>query len=112
MNLEELQLKAGSAEKLLKAMASQPRLMILCELLRGERTVTALQRAVGLGMSAVSQHLAKLRADELVSTRRESQTIHYSLASEQARKMIGALYEVFCLPEQRGHCAPQPKRRS
>ena len=67
MNLDELQIRAGAAEKLLKAMASQPRLMILCELLKGERTVTALQQAVGLSMSAISQHLARLRADELVS---------------------------------------------
>ena len=58
MNLDELQIRAGAAEKLLKAMASQPRLMILCELLKGERTVTALQQAVGLSMSAISQHLA------------------------------------------------------
>ena len=71
MNLENLQLKAGEAERLLKAMASRPRLMILCELLKGERTVTALHEAVGLSMSAMSQHLARLRADELVSTRRE-----------------------------------------
>ena len=71
MNLDELQIRAGAAERLLKAMASQPRLMILCELLKGERTVTALHQAVGLSMSAMSQHLARLRADELVSTRRE-----------------------------------------
>ena len=71
MNLDELQIRADAAERLLKAMASQPRLMILCELLKGERTVTALQQAVGLSMSAISQHLARLRADELVATRRE-----------------------------------------
>ena len=71
MNLEELQIRADQAEKLLKAMASRPRLMILCELLKGERTVTALHQAVGLSMSAISQHLARLRADELVATRRE-----------------------------------------
>ena len=98
MNLDELQLRAGAAEKLLKAMASQPRLMILCELLKGERTVTALHQAVGLSMSAISQHLARLRADELVSTRRESQTIHYSIASEPAKIVIGTLHELFCSP--------------
>ena len=98
MNLDELQIRAGAAEKLLKAMASQPRLMILCELLKGERMVTALQQAVGLSMSAISQHLARLRADELVATRRESQTIHYSIASEPAKVVIGTLYELFCSP--------------
>ena len=98
MNLDELQIRAGAAERLLKAMASQPRLMILCELLKGERTVTALHQAVGLSMSAMSQHLARLRADELVSTRRESQTIHYSIASEPVKVLIGTLYELFCSP--------------
>jgi ArsR family transcriptional regulator, virulence genes transcriptional regulator len=98
MNLESLQLKAGAAERLLKAMASRPRLMILCELLRGERTVTALHDAVGLSMSAMSQHLARLRADQLVSTRRESQTIYYSLADPGATRMLETLYSIYCLP--------------
>ena len=109
MNLDELQIRADAAEKLLKAMASRPRLMILCELLKGERTVTALHQAVGLSMSAISQHLARLRADELVTTRRESQTIHYSIASEPAKTVIGTLYELYCSPatinaEIRGEC--------
>ena len=98
MNLDDLQIRADAAEKLLKAMGSQPRLMILCELLKGERTVTALQKAVGVSMSAMSQHLARLRADELVTTRRESQTIHYSIASDPAKVVIGTLYELFCSP--------------
>ncbi len=96
MNLEDLQLKAGAAERLLKAMASRPRLMILCELLKGEQTVTALHQAVGLSMSAMSQHLARLRADQLVSTRRESQTIFYALSNEGAKQMIETLYAIFC----------------
>lgn len=98
MKLEELQSQAAEAELLLKAMASQPRLMILCELLGGERTVTELQRAVGLAMSAVSQHLAKLREAEIVSTRRELQTIYYSLSSEAAKTLLSALYDIFCGP--------------
>ena len=103
MNLDELQIRAEAAGRLLKAMASQPRLMILCELLKGERTVTALQQAVGLSMSAISQHLARLRADELVATRRESQTIHYSIASEPAKTVIETLYELFCSPARSGN---------
>lgn len=98
MNLENLQLKAGGAEKLLKAMANRARLMILCELLKGEQTVTGLHQAVGLSMSAMSQHLARLRADELVSTRRESQTVHYSITSEPAKTLITTLYELYCSP--------------
>ena len=102
MNLHELQIRADAAERLLKAMASQPRLMILCELLKGERTVTALHQAVGLSMSAISQHLARLRADEPVATRRESQTIHYTIASEAAKTVIETLYQLFCSPAKSG----------
>lgn len=98
MNLESLQLKAEEAERLLKAMASRPRLMILCELLKGERTVTALHEAAGLSMSAMSQHLARLRADALVPPRRESQTIFYSLADAGATRLLDTLYEIYCSP--------------
>jgi DNA-binding transcriptional ArsR family regulator len=113
MNLDNLQLQAEAAERLLKAMASQPRLMILCELLKGEQNVTALQKSIGLSMSAMSQHLARLRADELVSTRRESQTIHYSLSSEPARALIGALYELYCsTPDATSFCVPTHERQS
>ena len=113
MNLDNSQLQAGAAEKLLKAMASQPRLMILCELLKGEQNVTALQKSIGLSMSAMSQHLDRLRADELVSTRRESQTIHYSLSSEPARALIGALYELYCsTPDATSFCVPTHERQS
>jgi len=94
MNLAKLQSRVGAAEALLKAMASEPRLLILCELAGGERTVTELQEAVGIAMSAVSQHLAKLREAEIVTTRRESQTIHYSLASGAARRLLGSLYNI------------------
>ncbi len=98
MNLQELQSKAGAVETLLKALANRNRLIILCELLKGERSVTALQGAVGLSQSALSQHLARLREDELVATRRESQVIHYSLASDHVRQLIGLLYELYCAP--------------
>jgi ArsR family transcriptional regulator, virulence genes transcriptional regulator len=97
MKLEKLQSQAGRAERLLKAMASQPRLMILCELVQGERTVTELQQAVGIAMSAVSQHLAKLREAEVVATRRESQTIYYSLSSDAVKELLGSLYTIFCV---------------
>ena len=110
MNLDELQIKADAAERLLKAMASQPRLMILCELLKGERTVTALQQAVGLSMSAISQHLARLRADELVATRRESQTIHYTIASQPAKAVIETLYELYCSPAKSGNPCQVPEK--
>ena len=111
MNLRELKIRSEAAEALVKAMASRPRLMILCELSRGERTVTQLSAAVGLGMSAISQHLARLRADALVATRRESQTIHYSLASEGAAKLLDALYQVYCAPRGADKKRQSNKRR-
>ena len=108
MNLQQLQSKAGAAEALLKAAASRHRLVILCELLQGERSVAALQQAIGLSQSALSQHLARLREEGIVATRREAQTIYYSLASSHAAKLIGLLYELFCAPQSEPE---QPQRR-
>jgi DNA-binding transcriptional ArsR family regulator len=98
MNLTELQKNADRAATLLKALANKHRLMILCELHKGERSVTALQKAIGLGQSSLSQHLARLREDQLVVTRRESQAIFYSLGSNDVSKVIGVLYELYCSP--------------
>jgi DNA-binding transcriptional ArsR family regulator len=98
MKLEELASRAGNAEAFLKALANRHRLMILCELHKGEQSVGVLHDAIGLSQSALSQHLARLRADELVKTRRESQTIFYSLASKEANQLIALLYEMFCSP--------------
>jgi ArsR family transcriptional regulator, virulence genes transcriptional regulator len=111
MNLEELQSKAGAAEAMLKAVANRNRLVILCELLKGERSVSALQGAIGLSQSALSQHLARLRADELVATRRESQTIYYSLSSKRVARLIGLLYELYCAPGCDAATAPAKMRR-
>lgn len=105
-----MQASAAEAESLMKAMASRPRLMILCELLAGERTVTELQLAAGLAMSAVSQHLAKLREAEIVATRRELQTIYYSLSSEPARRLLASVYEIYCGPASAA--SKQPRRVS
>ena len=98
---------------MLKAVANRNRLVILCELLKGERSVSALQGAIGLSQSALSQHLARLREDELVATRRESQTIYYSLSSKPVTRLIGLLYELYCAPHcDRGGVAPQDKEKS
>jgi DNA-binding transcriptional ArsR family regulator len=75
--------------------------MILCELSHGERSVGALSEAVPLSQSALSQHLAVLREEGLVATRREAQAIFYSLASVPVRRIIGLLYELYCLPRER-----------
>ena len=84
----------------LKALANRHRLMVLCELHKGEHSVTKLQEAVGLSQSSLSQHLARLREDRLVKTRRESQTIYYSLATRNVSELIGLLYRLYCAPAQ------------
>jgi DNA-binding transcriptional ArsR family regulator len=108
MNLEKLAPKAVQAESFLKALANRHRLMILCELHKGEAAVSALQQAIGLSQSSLSQHLARLREDELVTTRRESQAIYYSLANENVTRTITLLYELFCAAE----CSPTQKRKN
>jgi DNA-binding transcriptional ArsR family regulator len=101
MDIEQLAPKAAEAESFLKAMASRHRLMILCELHAGEMSVSALQEALGLGQSSLSQHLARLRADGLVETRRVSQTIFYRIDNPKVSRMMQALYESFCADEKK-----------
>jgi len=96
MDIAELKDNAGKASDLLKVMANPSRLMILCNLIDGEKTVQTLQGLVGLSQSALSQQLAILRGQNLVSTRREAQSVYYSLASEEAESVIGTLYNLFC----------------
>jgi DNA-binding transcriptional ArsR family regulator len=107
MNLEKLAPKAVQAENFLKALANRHRLMILCELHKGETGVSVLQKALGLSQSSLSQHLARLREDELVTTRRESQAIFYSLANANVSRAIALLYELFCAQE----CDAKQKRK-
>ena len=102
MQLEELAPRAAEAEAFLKAMANRYRLMILCQLHQGEKSVTTLQGGVGLSQSALSQHLARLREDGLVKTRRESQTIYYSLATPNVSELIALLYRLYCGPNGSG----------
>jgi len=91
-----LQQKADHVAGRLALVANARRLLILCELVQGERSVGALQAAVGLGQSALSQHLAKLREAGMVDTRREGQTIHYRISDPDAQRLMAALYEAFC----------------
>jgi DNA-binding transcriptional ArsR family regulator len=109
MNLQDLAPKAVQAENFLKALANRHRLMILCELHKGERSVTELQSVGGLSQSSLSQHLARLRDDKLVKTRRSSQTIYYSLANDNVSRIIALLYDVYC-GGRRGPAA-QPQRQ-
>ena len=82
--------------ELLKALANERRLFILCQLLERELSVGELNEVLGLSQSALSQHLAVLRRDELVATRKEAQTVYYSLRSHEVREMIGLLHRLYC----------------
>jgi DNA-binding transcriptional ArsR family regulator len=87
--------KAREASALLKALAHASRLMILCFLCDGEKSVTELERMLELRQPTVSQQLARLRTDGLVATRRDGKTIYYSLANDDVRVIIGAVHDVF-----------------
>ncbi len=87
---------AAAAAQLLKALANERRLMILCQLSGGEMTVGALQPRVGLSQSALSQHLAVLRGDGLVATRRDGQAVHYSICDPAAAQLMTTLAAIFC----------------
>src|SRR6184192_3199320 len=95
--LKKLAKQAGEAAQLLKMLANEKRLLILCFLaVRGEMTVGELVGIVKLSQSALSQHLAKLRADGLVEFRRTSQTLHYRVADERALRLLQVLKEIYC----------------
>lgn len=92
---------AGRAAALLRLLSNERRLMILCQLASGELSVSEIQARVGLSQSALSQHLALLREDGVVVTRRESQTIYYRIVDPAAMRVIETLAELFCPPEMR-----------
>ena len=95
--LKKLVKQAGGAAQLLKMLANEKRLLILCFLAaRGEMTVGELVDVVKLSQSALSQHLAKLRADGLVEFRRASQTLHYRVADERALRLLQVLKDIYC----------------
>ncbi|MCR6637131.1 helix-turn-helix transcriptional regulator [Devosia sp.] len=96
MNLETMEQNADRASQLLSAMANPKRLLILCNLLERELNVGQLAEQVQLGQSPLSQHLSKLRAWGLVTTRRDGQQINYALASEEVRRILATLYDIYC----------------
>jgi DNA-binding transcriptional ArsR family regulator len=99
--LERMVDNAKRASDFLKALAHESRLVILCILAEGEKSVSELEHELDLRQPTVSQQLARLRADGLVSTRRDGKVIYYSLASDEARIIIGAIYDVFCRKPRR-----------
>lgn len=93
--IRDLESRASEAAELLKLLANDQRLIILCRLSDTEMSVTELGEHVSLAQSALSQHLAKLRAQGLVTTRREGQNIYYRMANPMAQKLVGALCELY-----------------
>lgn len=93
--LSELEDSAQSAARLLKLMASEQRLLLLCRLVEGEASVGVLAEHAKLAQSAASQHLAKMRAEGLVATRREAQTIYYRLENPAAMRVLDTLCEIY-----------------
>ncbi|WP_310533899.1 metalloregulator ArsR/SmtB family transcription factor [Novosphingobium sp.] len=101
LNLAQFEESAGRAAALLKLLGNEKRLMVLCQLSEGELSVSELQMRVRLSQSALSQHLALLREQGAVTTRREAQVIFYRIADAAVMRVIETLAELFCPPELR-----------
>jgi len=99
IDLEAMQTAADDASELLKALANRHRLLILCQLVDGEKSVGQLADFLGIRDSTVSQHLALLRRDRLIAGRRDGQTIWYRIESEPARNVLTSLYKSYCEPK-------------
>ncbi|HFC30976.1 MAG TPA: ArsR family transcriptional regulator [Oceanospirillales bacterium] len=97
-SFDDLKVHATKAARMLKTLSSESRLMILCALEVREYSVTELHQQIGLSQSALSQHLATLRREGMVKTRRESQVIFYSLAQTNTTRIIEVLSDLFCPP--------------
>ena len=97
------------ASKFLKGLANENRLVVLCALAEGEKNVSELEKILGIRQPTLSQQLARLRADNLVSTRRESKQIYYSIASDEAELLLGLLFKLFC-KEESGEKEQEPPK--
>lgn len=96
MDVKAVEKNVEDAAKILKVLSNERRLMIVCILHKGEQSVGALEEIVGLSQSALSQHLARLRRDGIVKTRRDAQTIYYSLKSEETDRILACLHDIYC----------------
>ncbi|MDV7142926.1 metalloregulator ArsR/SmtB family transcription factor [Tropicimonas sp. TH_r6] len=94
--IDRIVTKATQASNFLKAISHEGRLMILCHLVSGEKSVTELERLLSARQAAVSQQLSRLRLEGLVTPRRDGKTIYYSLTDERPRKILEVVYELFC----------------
>lgn len=99
---DRMERAASQASQLLRTLANERRLMILCQIAQGEKSVGELADLIGLDQSPLSQHLARLRREKIVRTRRESQTIYYALADKNTERLMETLYEIYCTPAVAG----------
>ena len=96
-DIAEVQEKVAEVSATLRLLANEKRLLVVCRLaIAGEMSVGTLAEAVGLSQSALSQHLARLRADGLVTTRREAQVLYYRISDPRVRRLLEALYRIYC----------------
>ncbi len=96
MDIENIERNVSLAAKLLKSLSNEKRLLVICTLYKGEKSVGELEEIVGLSQSALSQHLAKLRREKIVSTRREAQTIYYSILDDAVTVLLEVLHSLYC----------------
>jgi len=94
--LKLMRKNASAAAAFLRAISHEARLLVMCELANGERSAGELVERSGLSQSALSQHLAKLREEGLVATRREAQVIHYRIADQRAQRVLRVLHDIYC----------------
>lgn len=97
---ENLTESARDATAFLKALANENRLLVLCHLTEGEKSVTELEQLIGIRQPTLSQQLARLRSENLVKTRREAKTVYYSLANNDVMLVIQLLHKMFCEQDQ------------
>ena len=107
MDLDLMRTNAMQASELMKLLGHPHRLMILCELNLGECSVGELSEKIGIAQSPLSQHLARMRHEGVVISRREAQTVYYSLEGEEVAAVISLLYELYCDPSNRKEAARQ-----
>jgi DNA-binding transcriptional ArsR family regulator len=98
-DLEQMSAAADKASALMRTLGHKGRLMVLCQLASGEKSVGELSESLDIPQSPLSQHLARMRKEGLVKTRREAQTIFYSLKADDAGKIIECLYRLYCTPD-------------
>ncbi len=107
LSADEMSVRAAEAAAFLKALSHEGRLMILCHLSSGEKSVTTLEDLLGARQAAVSQQLARLRSDGMVAARRDGKTIYYSIRDPKAAAIMAMVYDMFCGPNAKPSLAAQ-----